>query len=120
MCQKPPSAVRLVTGCKVIFLCTGVLGGYLLGMAWDMLLLGLSLGGLVGYLLPTMWLRMKIKSNQRSLNHGLADALDLAGLGPAPEVFQAHYWEIKGAPAGFRVFGRHAAPTPAKHTKRCW
>jgi GMP synthase (glutamine-hydrolysing) len=27
----------------------------------------------------------------------------LDGLGPAPEVFQAHYWEIKGAPAGFRV-----------------
>jgi GMP synthase-like glutamine amidotransferase len=27
----------------------------------------------------------------------------LDGLGPAPEVFQAHYWEIKAAPAGFRV-----------------
>ena len=27
----------------------------------------------------------------------------LDGLGPAPEVFEAHYWEIKGAPAGFRV-----------------
>ncbi len=27
----------------------------------------------------------------------------LAGLGPAPEFFQNHYWEIKGAPAGFRV-----------------
>src|SRR5690349_7243896 len=30
-----PAAVRLMTGCKVIFLCAGVLGGYLLGLAWD-------------------------------------------------------------------------------------
>lgn len=72
-----PSALRVMTGCKVIFLCAGVLGGYLLGLAWDMMLLGLSFGGILGYLLPTLWLRMKIKANQRSLNHGLADALDL-------------------------------------------
>ena len=72
-----PAAVRLMTGCKVIFLCGGVVGGYLVGLAWDMLLLGLSVGGIVGYLLPTLWLRMKIKANQRNLNHGLADALDL-------------------------------------------
>lgn len=72
-----PSALRVVTGCKVIFLCAGVVGGYLLGIAWDMMLLGLSFGGLIGYLLPTFWLRMKIKTNQRSLNQGLADALDL-------------------------------------------
>lgn len=72
-----PSALRVVTGCKVIFLCAGVIGGYLLGLAWDMMLLGLSFGGILGYLLPTLWLRMKIKANQRFLNHGLADALDL-------------------------------------------
>jgi tight adherence protein C len=72
-----PSAVKMMTGCKVIFLCGGVIGGYLVGLAWDILLLALSLGGIVGYLLPTLWLRMKIKANQRSLNHGLADALDL-------------------------------------------
>lgn len=72
-----PAALRLMTGCKVIFLCAGVVGGYLFGMASDMMLLGLSLGGLAGYLVPTMWLRLKIKSNQRALTHGLADALDL-------------------------------------------
>ena len=72
-----PSAVRLMTGCKVIFLSAGVLGGYLAGLAWDNLLLGLSFGGIAGYVLPTLWLRLKIKSNQRALNHGLADALDL-------------------------------------------
>ena len=72
-----PTAVRLMTGCKVIFLCAGVVGGYLVGLAWDALLLGLSFGGIVGYMLPLLWLRMRIKVNQRSLNHGLADALDL-------------------------------------------
>jgi tight adherence protein C len=72
-----PSAVRLMTGCKVIFLCAGVIGGYAVGLAWDMLLLGLSLGGIVGYMLPILWLRVQIKANQRALNHGLADALDL-------------------------------------------
>lgn len=72
-----PSALRLMTGCKVILTFGGVFGGYVFGLAWDMLLLGLSLGGIVGYLLPTLWLRMRIATNQRSLNHGLADALDL-------------------------------------------
>jgi tight adherence protein C len=72
-----PAAVRLMTGCKVIFLVAGLVAGYVFGLAWDMLLLGISLGGIVGYLLPTLWLRLKIKANQRSLNHGLADALDL-------------------------------------------
>ena len=72
-----PSAVRLMTGCKVIFLVAGLVAGYVVGLAWDMMLLGVSLGGIVGYLLPTLWLRLKIKANQRSLNHGLADALDL-------------------------------------------
>src|SRR6476469_5973853 len=72
-----PAALRLMTGCKVIFLCAGVVGGYLFGVASDMMLLGLSLGGIAGYLLPTMWLRLQIKANQRALTHGLADALDL-------------------------------------------
>lgn len=72
-----PSAVRLMTGAKVILLCAGVVGGYLFGLAWDSLLLGLSFGGIAGYMVPTLWLRMKVKANQRALNHGLADALDL-------------------------------------------
>ena len=72
-----PSAVRLMAGCKVIFLCAGVVGGYVLGLAWDVLLLGLSFGGIAGYLVPTLWLRVRIKANQRALTNGLADALDL-------------------------------------------
>jgi tight adherence protein C len=71
------SAVRLMTGCKVIFLFAGVIGGYVLGLAWDMPVLALSVGGIAGYLLPALWLRTQIKNNQLSLNHGLADALDL-------------------------------------------
>lgn len=72
-----PSAVKVMTGSKVIFLVAGIVGGYPLGMAWDMPMLGLSLGGIAGYLLPALWLRTRIKANQRSLNYGLADALDL-------------------------------------------
>jgi tight adherence protein C len=72
-----PSAVRLMTGCKVILTFAGIAAGYVVGMASDALMLGLSLGGIAGYMLPTLWLRMRINANQRALNHGLADALDL-------------------------------------------
>jgi tight adherence protein C len=71
-----PKAAKVLTGAKVIFLVGGILGGYAIGAATGMLM-GLSLGGLFGYLVPTMWLRQKIKSNQRQLNYGLPDALDL-------------------------------------------
>jgi tight adherence protein C len=72
-----PSAARVMTGSKVILMFAGVPGGYLVGLAWDMPVLGLSLGGIVGYLLPMVWLRTRIKSNQKALTYGLADALDL-------------------------------------------
>ena len=72
-----PQAIRMVTGCKVIFLCLGVVGGYLAGTLLDRMLLGLSFGGLLGYMLPQIWLRAKIKANQRALTHGLPDAIDL-------------------------------------------
>ena len=42
-----------------------------------MMMMGLSVGGIIGYLLPTLWLKQKIKANQRQLNYGLPDALDL-------------------------------------------
>jgi len=72
-----PSAARVMTGSKVILMFSGVVGGYPVGLAWDMPVLGLSLGGIVGYLLPMLWLRTRIKANQRALTYGLADALDL-------------------------------------------
>jgi tight adherence protein C len=72
-----PKAMKVLTGAKVIFLVGGILGGYAIGLATGMMVLGFALGGLFGYLVPTIWLRQKIKSNQRQLNYGLPDALDL-------------------------------------------
>ena len=64
-------------GCKVILLVAGVGFGYVVGSMLDNLMLGLSLGGLIGYLLPTMWLNARIKRNKRELQLSLPDALDL-------------------------------------------
>jgi tight adherence protein C len=71
------NAVKVMTGFKVILLGGGLLGGYLFGAASQQVFLGLSVGGLIGYLLPTFWLKQKIKRNQKDLNYGLADGLDL-------------------------------------------
>jgi len=72
-----PSALRVMTGFKVILLAVGLGGGYVLGTVLDNLLLWWPLGGLFGYLIPHFWLRRRIKANQMELTHGLADALDL-------------------------------------------
>ncbi len=72
-----PAALKVVTGAKVICLVAGVGIGYAIGAYADVILMGVALGGLVGYMAPTIWLKQKIKSNQRALTEGLADALDL-------------------------------------------
>lgn len=72
-----PSALKVMTGFKVILLVAGVLGGYLAGAAAQNPLFGVSVGGLLGYLAPTIWLKLQIKSNQKLLNYALPDALDL-------------------------------------------
>jgi len=71
------SAVKLVTGAKVLCLLGGMLIGYLLGTLVGLAMLGLSLGGLAGYLTPRLWLKSRIRANQRALTIGLPDALDL-------------------------------------------
>jgi len=71
------SALKAVTGAKVICLVVGVGIGYFVGNYMNMILMGLAVGGLIGYMTPTVWLSQKIKSNQRALTEGLADALDL-------------------------------------------
>jgi tight adherence protein C len=74
------SALKLVTGAKVIALGLGLIAGYFLMGFVDgiwMKMAMLSTGGLVGYLGPTFWLKWKIGSNRKALTHGLADALDL-------------------------------------------
>lgn len=72
-----PAAFRLVIGAKVILLVAGVAGGYLLGSMFDRMLMGVSVGGLVGYLLPQIWLKIQIGRHQKELDYGLPDALDL-------------------------------------------
>jgi tight adherence protein C len=72
-----PAAIKMVTGMKVICLVLGLVGGYLVGMALDNLLLGLSMGGLAGYMTPAMWLGIQVKKQQKAIDYGLPDALDL-------------------------------------------
>ena len=72
-----PSAVRVMTGFKLILLGLGLLTGYGVGRALGNAWMGVALGGLLGYVAPVVWLRTRIKSNQRQLTYGLADALDL-------------------------------------------
>jgi tight adherence protein C len=72
-----PAAIKTVTGMKVICLAAGIVGGYGAGVMFDNLLLGLSLGGLIGYMAPALWLNIQIKKQQQALDYGLPDALDL-------------------------------------------
>ena len=72
-----PGAIRLITGMKLIGLLIGTVGGYFLGNMLGNFLLGFSIGGLWGYLAPTFWLNGQIRKQQKSIEHGLPDALDL-------------------------------------------
>ena len=72
-----PTAMRGVQGFKLICLVGGLGTGLVLGFTSGYLLLFGALGGLIGYLTPTVWLRGKINNNQRYLQLGLPDALDL-------------------------------------------
>lgn len=71
------NAIKLLAGCKVILLATGLALGYSFGTLADQMLLGLSLGGLFGYLTPVLWLRLRIGKHQANLTFALPDALDL-------------------------------------------
>lgn len=71
------SSVKVMTGAKVISLVVGLIGGYTAGTMLESLLMGVSVGGLLGYLAPTIWLKTRIKANQTALTNGLPDALDL-------------------------------------------
>lgn len=72
-----PAAIRTLAGCKVLLLAGGLLTGYMLGMTIGNLALGLSVGGLLGYVLPGIWLGRRIKRQQKAIEFGLPDALDL-------------------------------------------
>jgi len=72
-----PSAVKVLYGFKFIFLVFGFVGGYVVGAITNLPLLCLPLGALVGLFAPAMWLKFRIKANQRDIDHGLPDVLDL-------------------------------------------
>jgi len=72
-----PSAMKMVSGFKVIFTIAGVTLGYGVGLLMKMPMLGFAVGGLIGYMAPKIWLRRKISANQKALRFGLPDALDL-------------------------------------------
>src|SRR5205814_4212879 len=55
----------------------GLIGGYITGLTLDNLMLGLSMGGLIGYALPAIWLKTQIKKNRAAISLGLPDSLDL-------------------------------------------
>jgi tight adherence protein C len=72
-----PAAMRTVQGAKVIGIALGLITGYVAGLMLDSMLLFLAVGGLVGYVAPTVWLKYRVKGNQKALEYGLPDALDL-------------------------------------------
>jgi tight adherence protein C len=72
------AAVKVMTGFKLIFLIIGLGAGYAAGLfLLPNVMIGISVGGLVGYLVPRFWLKTRIKANQKALTLGLPDALDL-------------------------------------------
>jgi tight adherence protein C len=71
------SAMRTIQGAKFIGISLGVILGYVLSLFLGNLMAFVSVLGLIGYLSPTIWLKMKIKGNQTQLDLGLADAMDL-------------------------------------------
>ncbi len=71
------SAIRAVNGFKFILLIGGLSMGIVVGLITGYLVLFGALGGIVGYLTPTVWLRGKVNENQKLLQLGLPDALDL-------------------------------------------
>lgn len=71
------SAMHLMSGARSFLIASGLLGGYFLGAMLGQPLLGLSLGGLLGYVLPATWLGLMIKGHRRKLEYALPDALDL-------------------------------------------
>jgi tight adherence protein C len=72
-----PSAVKALYGFKFIFAILGLMAGYVAAVLSGDWLISLSAGGLIGLYAPVIWLKSRVKANQKALEYGLADALDL-------------------------------------------
>jgi tight adherence protein C len=78
------NAMEMVVGLKVILLAVGAVGGYVIGnilvgagfASW-FVYMALYVGAVLGFFMPTIWLKMKIKNRRRALESSLPDALDL-------------------------------------------
>lgn len=70
-------AIRYVVAARFLGLSAGLGLGWLVGTATGAMAIALSFGGLLGYLAPRVVLTSMIGRNQRALEYGLADALDL-------------------------------------------
>jgi tight adherence protein C len=70
-------ALRVIQGMKVILSLIGLGAGYWLGLFLENIMMGIAIGGMTGFLLPTFWLRRQTKSHLMALERGLPDALDL-------------------------------------------
>ncbi|MGA3065923.1 MAG: type II secretion system F family protein [Tepidisphaeraceae bacterium] len=71
------SAMRTIQGAKFIGISLGAILGYVISLFLGDLMLYVSVIGLIGYMSPTIWLKLKVKGNQSELELGLADAMDL-------------------------------------------
>lgn len=72
-----PAAANALYGFKAILLVVGLAGGYAASLKFGAPLLLIPGGGLFGIFAPILWLKHRIKMNQKELDYGLPDALDL-------------------------------------------
>lgn len=72
-----PSAVHVFVGFRVAGLISGAILGLILGSIFGKYMLLIAVFGFIGYFLPTLWLKTRIGGNQKELQFGLPDALDL-------------------------------------------
>lgn len=73
-------AVHIFAGFKIILMCAGVAAGVLIGFATESVGIGAWLVcsfGLLGLVIPNLWLGFRLRARQVVLQHSLPDALDL-------------------------------------------
>ncbi|MGH7176448.1 MAG: type II secretion system F family protein [Tepidisphaeraceae bacterium] len=75
------SAMHIFVGSKILIMAAGALGGFVAGLMvteYFALTVWMSaMCGLLGYMLPTIWLSLEIRRRQWALQTSLPDALDL-------------------------------------------
>jgi len=71
-------APRLLVGVQMLCTFGGLAFGFVLHLAagWDWLFT-IPVGGVIGYMLPKLWLSTMIRKNHKALESGLPDGLDL-------------------------------------------